>query len=100
MADFEVSGRMKVKSLSSQFKKEFGSTLRVYHGKKLADDNDTLASIRTNDDKKGGDVKLSANMLVKTVEEAFKKNFGITVQVATADNKKLADNASRISQVG
>lgn len=99
MADFEVSGRMKVKSLRAQFKKEFGSTLRVYNGKRLADDDHTLASIRTNDDKKGGDVKLSANMLVKTVEDSFKKNFGITVQVATSDDKKLADNAARISSV-
>lgn len=42
----KVSGRQKVKSLKEAFKKEFGVSIRVYNGKKFADDDATLASIR------------------------------------------------------
>ncbi len=49
MAEFNISGRMAVKTLKKQFKDAFGATLRVYNGKKFADDNATLASIRTGD---------------------------------------------------
>jgi hypothetical protein len=41
-----IDGRMKVKTLKDQFKKEFGLTLRVYDGRKFADGDATLASIR------------------------------------------------------
>ena len=30
MAEFKLDGRMKVKTLKANFKKEFGSSLRVY----------------------------------------------------------------------
>ena len=46
MADFNIDGRMKVKTLKAQFKEAFGATLRVYKGPGFADDNATLASIR------------------------------------------------------
>ncbi len=51
MADFTITGRMKVKTLKADFKENFGSTLRVYNGQKFADDDATLASIRKNDAK-------------------------------------------------
>ena len=99
MADINVSGRMKVKSLKKDFKKEFGLTLRVYKGKQFADEDATLASIRKDDGSKTCELSIRGNMLVRTVEDGFKKEFGITVQVADADDKKLADNNSRLSQV-
>ena len=37
MADFSISGRMKVKTLTERFKEAFGSTLRVYDGRSFAD---------------------------------------------------------------
>ena len=45
MADFTISGKMKVKTLKTNFKEEYGSTLRVYNGQKFADDDATLASL-------------------------------------------------------
>ena len=50
-----ISGRMKVKTLRSQFLDEFGLTIRVYHGRSIADGDATLASIRKKDEK-GGDL--------------------------------------------
>ena len=49
-----INGRMKVKTLKSQFLDEFGLTIRVYDGRGFADDNSTLASIRKNGKKGGG----------------------------------------------
>ena len=72
MADFSISGKMKVKTLKANFKEEYGSTLRVYNGKKFADDDATLASIRK-EDAKGGEVKINGKMLVGNFE---KKNLG------------------------
>ena len=50
MAEFKLDGRMKVKTLKENFKKNFGSTLRVYKSitckGAMADDNATLASLR------------------------------------------------------
>ena len=56
MADLSISGKMKVITLKVNFKEAFGSSLRVYIGKKFADDDATLASIRKSD-AKGGEVK-------------------------------------------
>ena len=72
MADLSISGKMKVKTLKANFKEEYGSTLRVYNGKKFADDDATLASIRK-EDAKGGEVKINGKMLVGNFE---KKNIG------------------------
>ena len=54
MAEFKIDGRMTVRTLKENFKKEFEGTLRVYDGREKAEDNATLASIRKNDDVKGG----------------------------------------------
>ena len=47
MAEFKLDGRMKVKTLKDNFKKNFGSTLRVYKRVTckgaMADDDATLA---------------------------------------------------------
>jgi hypothetical protein len=86
MADFSISGRMQVKSLRNQFKKEFGLDLRVYKGKQFADQDATLASIS---DKKVDDFECKGNMQVGNFEEKFKAATGITVQVATLPDAKV-----------
>ena len=45
MADFNISGRMKIKTLKDDFKSEFGGTLRVYDGRSHADDSATVGSV-------------------------------------------------------
>ena len=99
MADFTISGRMKVKTLKADFKANFGSTLRIYNGQKFADDDATLASIRKND-AKGGDVKINGNMLVGNFEKKILEEFGIKVQVADIENTKLISDSITLTASG
>ena len=95
MADFKLDGRMKVKSLKDNFKKCFGASLRVYKSESckgaFADDNATLASIRA-EGKKGGELVVGGNLRVGNLEKKIAEMYGIGVQVADKDDKKLADN--------
>lgn len=99
MADFKISGRMKVEALQKQFKENFGGTLRVYSGNKFADPSATLASIRTGD-AKGGMFSVSGNMRVGRFENEMKKRFGIRVQVANKNNTALSPNNISLSTSG
>ncbi len=93
MADFNISGNMRVGTLQKQFKEAFGASLRVYKGKNFADDDATLASIRVSDDvTKSAEFSVKGSMHVSEFEDKIKEEFGITVQVATPDNSKLAKN--------
>lgn len=99
MAELTISGRMKVKSLKADFKKAFGSTLRVYNGAKFADDDATLASIRKGD-AKGGDVKAHGATKVGNFEKSILDNFGIKIQVSTPDDSKLVSDDLTLSASG
>lgn len=95
MAEFKLDGRMKVKTLKDNFKKNFGSTLRVYKSATcrgaFADDNATLASIRA-EGKAGGELTFGGNLKVGNFEKKVAEMYGIGVQVANSDNTKLADD--------
>jgi putative lipase involved disintegration of autophagic bodies len=96
MSEFAVSGKMKVKTVKENFKSTFGVGLRVYHGKKFADDEATIASIR---EKTGSEeLKVNGHMLVGNMEELFKETFGIPVQVENAKGE-LADNSVSIASL-
>ena len=99
MEDFSISGKMKVKTLKANFKEEYGSTLRVYNGKKFADDYATLASIRK-EDAKGGEVKINGKMLVGNFEKKILEEFGIRIQVASSDDSKVADDSVTLTASG
>lgn len=99
MAEFSINGRTKVKTLKKQFNEAFGSTLRVYKGKRFADEEATLASIRA-EGAKGGDIKVNGNMQVGNFEDKVKEVFGISIQVATPDDTKLIDNSVTLSASG
>lgn len=90
MAELKVSGRMTVKRLKENFKNEFGGTLRVYDGREKADDNATLASIRRNNDAKGGELVCQGNRTVGKFEKEMRDVFGIKIQVATPDDWTLS----------
>ena len=102
MADFTFDGRMKVKTVKAQFKENFGATLRVYTTvdcKELADDEATLASIRA-EGFAGGEFAVKGNTKVSTFEKKVAELYGIGVQVATADDSKLADNGITLVAAG
>ena len=103
MADLKIDGRMKVKTLKENFKKNFGATLRVYKSVTckgaFADDDATLASLRSAD-AKGGEVTVGGNKRVGNFEKEFATAFGIGVQVANAKDTDLADNDGTIAAAG
>lgn len=103
MAEIALKGNMKVKTLKADFKKAFGSTLRVYMSPtckgRMADDEATLASIRA-DGAKGGELKVVGNMQVGNFEKKIAEMYGIGVQVANADDSALADNSATLCGAG
>ena len=103
MAEIALKGQMKVKPLKSEFKKAFGSTLRVYKSASckgaFADDDATLASIRA-EGAKGGELAVKGNMQVGNFEKKVAEMYGIGVQVANADDSKLADNTATLVGAG
>ena len=103
MAEFTLNGRTKVKTLKANFKANFGSTLRVYKSASckggFADDDATLASIRA-EGHKGGDLVVRGNMQVGNFEKKVAELYGIGVQVANADDSKLADNGITLVAAG
>ena len=99
MADFVFDGRVKVKTLKDEFKKNFGATLRVYtniacEGEQAADDA-TLASIRA-EGYSGGEFSVKGNMKVSSFEKKVAELYGIGVQVANADDTEFADDAATL----
>ena len=86
-----INGRMKVKTLRADFKKEFGLTLRVYDGRSFADDDSTLAAIRKGDSK-GGEFGPRKNTKVGNLEDKIMDMFGIKTQVAGSDDSYLCNN--------
>mgnify|MGYP001775497542 FL=1 len=103
MAEFTLNGRTKVKTLKANFKENFGSTLRVYKSATckgaFADDEATLASIRA-EGFKGGDLVVKGNMQVGNFAKKVAELYGNGVQVANADDTKLADNTVTLCQAG
>lgn len=100
MAEFSINGRMTVKSLRKQFKDAFGASLRVYKGAKFAPEDATLASIRSGENVKGGELVCKGNLQVGNFEAKMKDMFGITVKVANPDNTKLASSNMTIAAAG
>jgi hypothetical protein len=103
MAEIKLTGNMKVKTLKAEFKKAFGSTLRVYKSASckgaFADEDATLASIRA-EGAKGGELAVKGNMQVGNFEKKVAEMYGIGVQVANADDSKLADNTATLVGAG
>ena len=90
---------MTVKRLKENFKNAFEGTLRVYDGRAKADDNATLASIRRNEDAKGGELVCNGHLTVGSFERRMRDIFGIKVQVATPDDWTLALDGITLSKL-
>ena len=87
---FNITGKMKVSTVKSRFKEEFGLTLRVYDGRSFSDENKTVAAIRK---KQGsGELSVRKSMLVGNLEEKILDLFGIKCQIAGSDDSYLCDN--------
>ena len=96
--ELKVDGRMKVATLKAKFKEIYGIGIRVYYGKRFADDNVSLTSIR-DESAKGGNVPIHGRTKIGNVEKMFKEQLGIRVQIENSTGD-LADNNISLAQVG
>ena len=101
-AEFTVAPQKKLKTISADFKKAFNLSLVFYKGAQIADGELTLAALNkktTKDVKTIADgLKIKASMKVGDAEKLFDTNFGVTVQIKDADNKKLVPNEITLGQ--
>jgi hypothetical protein len=99
MATIKVIKTSSVKSIKAQFAKEFACSIRIYNGKKLADDAMKIADL-SKKDAAGGELELGARSRVENVEKYFADTFGITVQISNSTDTKLAPNEMTLNQAG
>ncbi|MFI3314059.1 MAG: hypothetical protein R3Y04_00140 [Rikenellaceae bacterium] len=101
-ADFTVAPNKKLKTISTDFKANFGVSLFIYKGKHLADDSLTInqlnkmvsADIKTS----GNGLRIKASMKVGDAEKEFEKHYGLTVQIKDITGKKLVPNSMTIGE--
>jgi hypothetical protein len=99
MATIKVIKTSSVKSIKKQFAKEFNCNIRIYNGKKFAEDETKISELSKKDNP-GGELVLGARSRVGNVENYFMDTFGIKVQVSNADDSKLAKNDLTLTQAG
>jgi len=101
-ADFHLAPNKKIKSIQSEFKQNFGLTLRVYKGKMLADSEMTFAQLNAKTSKEvkasNTDLEIKSNMNIGDFEELINKHFGVTVQVANEFNTYCVNNKYTLGQ--
>jgi len=100
MADIKITGNQKVSTLQSNWKKEFGSTLRLYDGNRFADSDQTVGDIAKKTISRGSEVSANGNKKVGNFENEMKETYGIRIQIANSDNSELVDNDITLSQSG
>lgn len=99
MASIKVIKTSSVKSIKSQFNKEFACSIRIYHGAKIADDSMKISEL-SKIENSGGELVLGPKSRVENVEKYFQETFGIKVQISNAADTKLADNSMTLNQAG
>jgi hypothetical protein len=101
-ADFHLTPNKKIKSIQSEFKNNFGLTLRVYKGKALADPEMTFAQLNQRTSKEinaaNSDLEIKANMNIGDFEKLIDKHFGVTVQVANEFDTYCVNNKYTLGQ--
>ena len=96
-SDFSVSPGKKVKTIKKEFKEAFGLSLRIYKGKQFAEESLTINQLnkKTSAEIKTAaveDLVIRASFAVGKVEKLFKTTYGLDVQIADADDKKLIND--------
>ena len=109
LEDIEVNGKMHVGTFQKQFKKAFGTEIRVYKAKadgtlnsgkgaKSAPTKSTLASICAKG-QKVVDLTIKKSKTVGDIETEFAKKMGIGIQIMLPDGSGFANNSVRLKDV-
>lgn len=100
--DFHLAPNKKIKSIQTEFKDNFGLTLRVYKGKALADPELTFAQLNQRTSKSinasNSDLIIKANMNIGDFEKLIDQHFGVTIQVANEFDTYCLNNKYTIGQ--
>lgn len=101
-ASFTIAPNKKLKTISAEFKSNFGLSLIFYKGSTIASGELTLAALNAKTTK---DVKYDTNQLkikgstkVGDAEKMFDEVFGVKVQIKDYDAKKLVPNEITIGK--
>ena len=104
LKDVDVSGKMHVGTFQKSFKESFGTEVRLYKGlntgkgARKADKKATLASICA-EGMKVQDIVIKKSHTVADVEQQFKDQMGIGIQVMLPDGKTFAPNDMKLKDV-
>jgi|TARA_Y100000310_G_C20476228_1_gene712554 hypothetical protein len=104
LKDVEVKGQTKVGTLKKDFKESFGTEIRIYKtlntgkGSRKADDKTTLAKI-CSEGKKVSDVTIKKSHTVGDIEDQFKNQMGIGIQIMGPVGEKFAPNDMRLKDI-
>jgi hypothetical protein len=95
-SSFEIDETMLIVELTKKFKTSFGCSLRVYKGNAIANGALTIKALdartRTTIKHDAEKLKIKASEKVGEVENKFMEHFGLKVQIADKNNKKLVPN--------
>lgn len=103
LEDIKVTGNMHVRTFQEQFRKSFGTEIRVYktlntgRGSRKAEAAATLASL--NDSKSLSQIEIKKNDTVSEVEEQFKESLGIGIQIMLPDGESFAPDGLKLKDV-
>lgn len=104
LKDVAVTGNKKVGTLRDEFKTSFGVEIRVYKGlntgkgSRKADDKSTLASVCA-EGMKISPITIKKSHTVGDIEDQFKDQMGVGIQIMSADPSKFAPNGMRLKDV-
>ena len=104
LKDIDVKGNMHVGTLEKEFKESFGTEIKIYktlttgRGAKPADKKSTLASIGDTSRKVEG-MTIKKSKTVSQIEDEFKQQVGIGIQIMTPDGKSFAPNDMKLKDV-
>lgn len=100
--DFHISANKKLKTIQSEFKDNFGLTLRIYKGKQLADPEMTIAGLNKKTSSeihtKSSDLSIKASMNIGEFEKLILDHYGLTIQVANEFDSYCVNNKYTLGQ--
>jgi len=102
LQNFSIDGYMTVKMVKKRFKDIFNTSIRIYKGEKTKGvkkaNNSMLLSeiIEDSHDRYDNILAISENMTIIDLEKAFLDKFGVAIQIADANDKKLLDNKLKL----
>jgi len=93
--EIKIDGRLLVSTLCARVKEEFGGTLRVYNGVKRCDGSEKVADLA----KATGSYECRSSKTVGGFEKEMMDQFGLKIQIASADDWVLALDQMTLSKL-